>query len=87
MIFTGGIVGMTISFFVNLWLLGKGRLPLSFLFPFQGLSVIIVTLGASVFLKERLTFPLVVGALLVTAGRAAGVSELAGARSCGTCAR
>ena len=68
MIFTGGIVGMTISFFVNLWLLGKGRLPLSFLFPFQGLSVIIVTLGASVFLKERLTFPLVVGALLVTAG-------------------
>lgn len=66
LVFTGGIVGMTISFFVNLWLLG--RLPLSFLFPFQGLSVIIVTLGASLFLKERLTLPLVVGALLVTAG-------------------
>ena len=67
-VFAGGIVGMTISFFVNLWLLGRGGLPLSFLFPFQGLSVIIVTFGASVFLKERLTLPLIVGALLVTAG-------------------
>ena len=66
MIFSGGIACMTVTFFVNLWLLR--RLPLSFLFPFQGLSVIIVTIGASLFLKERLTMPLVVGALLITAG-------------------
>lgn len=65
-VFAGGIGGMTISFFTNLWLLRL--LPLSILFPFQGLCVIIVTLGASVFLKERLTLPLVIGALLITAG-------------------
>ena len=64
--FGGGIASMTVSFFLTLGLLQK--LELSFLFPFQGLSVIIVTLGASVFLKERLTVPLVAGALLVTAG-------------------
>lgn len=65
-IFTGGIAAMTISFFVNLGLLQQ--LDLSQVFPFQGLSVIIVTVGASVFLKERLTLPLVVGALLITLG-------------------
>lgn len=65
-LFAAGIGNMTISFFVQLGLLQK--LDLSFLFPFQGLSVIIVTLGASIFLKERLTLPLVAGALLITLG-------------------
>jgi drug/metabolite transporter (DMT)-like permease len=65
-LFVAGIFGMTVSFFLNLGLLQK--LDLSFLFPFQGLSVIIVTLGACVFLKERLTLRLLAGALLVTAG-------------------
>lgn len=64
--FATGILGMTISFFLNIGLLQK--LPLSFLFPFQGLSVIIVTLGACAFLKERLTLPLLAGALLIAAG-------------------
>ncbi len=66
LIFAGGIFGMTISFFVNLGLLQRN--DLSLVFPFQGLSVIIVTVGASVFLKERLTLPLVAGALLITVG-------------------
>ena len=57
---------MTISFFVNLGLLQ--RLDLSFLFPFQGLSVLIVTFGACLFLRERLTLSLVIGTLLITAG-------------------
>lgn len=65
-VFAGGILGMTISFFVNLGLLQ--RLELSLIFPFQGLSVLIVTLGACYFLKERLTVPLVVGTLLITVG-------------------
>ena len=65
-IFAGGILGMTISFFVNLGLLQ--RLELSLIFPFQGLSVLIVTLGASYFLKERLTTPLIIGTLLITVG-------------------
>lgn len=63
---TAGIGNMTISFFMQLGLLQK--LDLSYLFPFQGLSVIIVTLGASIFLKERLTVPLVAGAVLITVG-------------------
>ena len=65
-IFAGGISCMTISFFVNLGLLQ--RLDLSFLFPFQGLSVLIVTLGACLFLREKLTVSLVIGTLLITAG-------------------
>ena len=65
-IFACGILGMTISFFVNLGLLQK--LDLSLIFPFQGLSVLVVTFLASFFLKERLTLPLIVGTLLITAG-------------------
>ena len=65
-VFAAGIVGMTISFFVNLGLLQ--RLDLSQIFPFQGLSVLVVTFLASFFLKERLTVPLIVGTLLITAG-------------------
>ena len=65
-IFAGGIFCMTISFFVNLGLLQ--HLELSLIFPFQGLSVLIVTLGACYFLKERLTAPLIIGTLLITAG-------------------
>lgn len=65
-VFAASIACMTITFFLNLGLMQK--LDLSFLFPFQGLSVIIVTLGASIFLKERLTVTLIIGALLVTVG-------------------
>ena len=65
-IFAAGIVGMTISFFVNLGLLQK--LDLSLIFPFQGLSVLVVTLLATFLLKERLTVTLAVGTLLITAG-------------------
>jgi drug/metabolite transporter (DMT)-like permease len=65
-LFVGGIASMTVSFFLTLGLLQ--RLDLSVVFPFQGLSVIIITVGASIFLKERLTTPLVIGSLLITAG-------------------
>ena len=65
-VFATGILGMTISFFVNLGLLQK--LDLSQIFPFQGLSVLVVTLLASFVLKERLTAPLIIGTLLITAG-------------------
>ena len=65
-IFLLGIVCMTVNFFIHLGLLQK--LALSYVFPFQGLCVIVVTLGASFFLKERLTPSLVLGTLLVTAG-------------------
>ena len=67
LVFTGGIAGMTISFFVNLWLLR--RLPLSFLFPLSRIERHHRPRWArACFSKNRLTVPLVVGAILVTAG-------------------
>ena len=61
-----GIFLMTISFFLTLGLLQ--RFDLSYLYPFQGLSVIIITLMAAVMLKERLTLQLTIGALLISGG-------------------
>lgn len=62
----GGIALMTISFFLTLGLLQ--RFDLSYLYPFQGLSVIFITVTAAVVLKERLSLRLVVGSLLISAG-------------------
>ena len=61
-----GILVMTISFCLNLGLLQ--RFDLSYLYPFQGSSIIIITLLAAIILKERLTARLIVGTLLITAG-------------------
>ena len=61
-----GIFAMTIHFFVTLGLLG--HLDLSYVYPFQGLSVIIISLAAAVVLKEKLSFRLTLGALLISAG-------------------
>jgi uncharacterized membrane protein len=63
---TGGILLMTISFFLTLGLLQ--RFDLSYLYPFQGLSVIFITLLAAVALKEKLNTRLAIGALLISAG-------------------
>ena len=57
-----GIFLMTISFFLTLGLLQ--RFDLSYLYPFQGLSVIL----AAVVLKEKISMRLAIGALLITAG-------------------
>src|ERR1700748_87211 len=56
-IFGGSIFSMTISFFVSLGLLQK--LDLSYLFPFQDLSVILIALCSAYFLKERLSVTLI----------------------------
>ena len=63
---TVGVVLMTISFFITLGLLQ--RFDLSYLYPFQGLSVIFITLTAAVVLKEKLSLRLIVGAVLISAG-------------------
>src|SRR5438132_11264344 len=65
-ILSAGILLMTVSFFLNLGLLQ--RFDLSYLYPFQGLTVIIITLMAAVALKEKLNLRLTVGALLITTG-------------------
>jgi uncharacterized membrane protein len=61
-----GVILMTISFFLTLGLLE--RYDLSYLYPFQGLSVIFITLMAAVMLKEKLNTRLAIGALLISAG-------------------
>jgi uncharacterized membrane protein len=61
-----GVVLMSISFFLTLGLLQ--RFDLSYLYPFQGLSVIIIAFAGAVVLRERLTFQLTIGAALITAG-------------------
>jgi uncharacterized membrane protein len=65
-ILSAGLFSMTISFFLNLGLLQ--RFDLSYLYPFQGLSIILITLMAAVVLKEKLTLRLTIGTLLISAG-------------------
>jgi drug/metabolite transporter (DMT)-like permease len=64
--FATGIVLMTVQFFLNLGLLQ--RYDLSFIYPFQGLSVIIITFVAALTLHEKLTLQLVAGSLLISLG-------------------
>jgi uncharacterized membrane protein len=61
-----GVALMTVSFFLTLGLLQ--RFDLSYLYPFQGLSVIFIMILAAVVLKEKLSVRLTIGALLITAG-------------------
>jgi uncharacterized membrane protein len=61
-----GVFLMTISFFLTLGLLQ--RFDLSYLYPFQGLSVIVITVMAAVMLKEKLNLQLTIGSLLITVG-------------------
>jgi uncharacterized membrane protein len=63
---SGGIFLMTISFFLTLGLLQ--RFDLSYLYPFQGLSVIIITFAAAMTLREKLSFQLIAGSVLITIG-------------------
>ena len=64
--FLPGIASMTVSFFLTLGLLQ--RFDLSFVYPFQGLSVIIISVTATFLLKEKLSFQLLLGALLISLG-------------------
>jgi uncharacterized membrane protein len=61
-----GILAMTVSFFLTLGLLQ--RFDLSYLYPFQGLSVILIAITAAVTLREKFTLQLAIGALLISAG-------------------
>ena len=61
-----GVALMTVSFFLTLGLLQ--RFDLSYLYPFQGLSVIFITLMAAVVLKEKVSARLTIGTLLISAG-------------------
>ena len=64
--FGSGLVAMTFSFFVTLGLLR--HFDLSYLYPFQGLTVVIITVLAAVILREKMTPRLLFGAALISAG-------------------
>jgi drug/metabolite transporter (DMT)-like permease len=61
-----GVALMTISFFLTLGLLQ--RFDLSYLYPFQGLSVIFIAVTAAIVLKEKLSLRLIAGTVLISAG-------------------
>lgn len=61
-----GTGAMAIGFFLTLGLLQ--RFDLSYLYAFQGLTVVFVAVAAAVLLREKLTLQLVLGSLLITAG-------------------
>lgn len=65
-IFAGSIGSMTISFFLSVGLLQK--MDLSYFYPFQGLTVIMIAFSSAFFFKERLSLPLISGILLITVG-------------------
>ena len=62
----GGLASMAVYFFLTLGLLQQ--FDLSYLYPFQGLSVIFISIAAVLLLRERLNRQLIVGSLLITAG-------------------
>jgi uncharacterized membrane protein len=64
--FIAGIVLMTVQFFLGLGLLQ--RYDLSFIYPFQGLSVILITFAAAIWLQEKITLQLAIGSALISAG-------------------
>jgi drug/metabolite transporter (DMT)-like permease len=64
--FAAGLAAMTMSFFITLGLLQ--HFDLSYLYPFQGLSVVIISLLAAAILREKLTPRLFLGAALISAG-------------------
>lgn len=63
---TIGIFLMTVQFFLNLGLLQ--RYDLSYIYPFQGLSVVLITIAAAAVLQEKITLQLAIGSGLISAG-------------------
>ena len=61
-----GVFLLGAQLFLNLGLLQ--RYDLSLIYPFQGLSVIMISLAAAFVLREKLSLQLVAGSLLISAG-------------------
>jgi drug/metabolite transporter (DMT)-like permease len=61
-----GIACMTVGFF--LWLGLMSKFELSYLFPFEGLHYIFIIIAAAIFLRERASFSLWLGGILICAG-------------------
>ena len=72
-IFAGGIALLALNFFLWLGLLSK--FELSFLYPFDGLNRILLVVGASLFLREKMSLSICAGVLLISAGVALVVAS------------
>ncbi len=66
LVFAGAIAVFAVNFFVNIGLLQ--RFDLSYFFPFQGLSVILIALAGAWILKEKLTLRLTIGSIIISLG-------------------
>ena len=64
--FIAGVVSLTVSFFLTIGLLQ--HFDLSFFYPIQGSTVVLITLSAVIILRERLTAQLLIGSLLISLG-------------------
>jgi len=65
-LFLSGIASLTISFFLTIALLQ--HFDLSFFYPIQGSTVVLIVLAAVVFLREKLSLPLLLGSLVISIG-------------------
>ncbi len=68
-----GIASMALGFFLWLGLLSK--FELSLLYPLEALNRILLVLGASFFLREKMTVSVWAGVLLISAGVALVVAS------------
>jgi drug/metabolite transporter (DMT)-like permease len=65
-VFAAAITALALNFFVNIGLLQ--RFDLSYFFPFQGLSVILIAFAGAFLLKEKLTLRLTIGSIVISLG-------------------
>lgn len=65
-VFAIAIAAFAINFFINIGLLQ--RFDLSYFFPFQGLSVILIAGAGAWILKEKLSLRLTIGSILIALG-------------------
>jgi len=65
-LFFSAVASLTISFFLTIALLQ--HFDLSFFYPIQGSTVVLIVLAAVVFLHEKLSIQLLVGSLLISIG-------------------
>jgi len=65
-VFASAIAFFAVNFFINIGLLQ--RLDLSYFFPFQGLSVVLIAFAGSFILKEKLSLRLTIGSIVIGIG-------------------
>ena len=66
LVFAAAIAAFAVNFFLNIGLLQ--RFDLSYFFPFQGLSVILIALFGAWILKEKVGLRLTIGSIVISLG-------------------